>query len=131
MNFVDAIAICFKKYVDFSGRARRAEFWYWTLFVFIVGICTAILDVVIFPYHEFGPLNSVWSIATFLPGLAVTVRRLHDVDKRGWWILLILVPIIGWLVLLYWYIQRGTTGANRFGPDPLSGEAAVETPASV
>lgn len=131
MNFTEAIATCFRKYVGFSGRARRAEYWYWALFVVIVGICTAVLDEVIFPFNAFSPLNSVWSIATFLPGLAVAVRRLHDVDKSGWWVLLVLIPLIGWLILLYWAIQRGTVGDNRFGSDPLAGDGPAQAPAAV
>jgi uncharacterized membrane protein YhaH (DUF805 family) len=67
------------------------------------------------------PISSLVSLALFLPGLAVSVRRLHDTDRSGWWVLLFLIPLIGAIVLLIWYCSRGTPGGNRFGPDPLAG----------
>lgn len=125
MTFFEAVTTVLRKYVEFGGRARRAEYWYWTLFVMIVSICASILDVVIFPMNEWGPLNTVFSIATLLPAIAVGVRRLHDTNRSGWWLLLALVPLVGWIVLLIWTISRGTTGDNRFGADPLAGTAAA------
>lgn len=125
MTFFGAVKSVLSQYVGFSGRAQRAEYWYWTLFATIASICLGILDAVIFPTLIWDPLSTVFSIAVLLPALAVGVRRLHDVDRSGWWVLLWFVPVIGWLVLLYWAVTRGTTGDNRFGPDPLAAEEPV------
>ena len=121
MNFGQAIKSGFSNYVTFSGRAARSEFWYWTLFVVLVTMAAGILDRGLFDFDEstttgvFGPLVS---LIFFLPGLAVSVRRLHDLDRTGWWLLLVLT-IIGVILLIIWDCIKGTTGPNRFGPDPL------------
>jgi uncharacterized membrane protein YhaH (DUF805 family) len=120
MNFQEAIVSGFRNYVNFSGRAPRSEYWYWVLFVILVSIGLLILDQAIFFESEISPLNTIWNLAIFLPGLAISVRRLHDTDHSGWW-LLIWFTVIGIIVLLFWYCQRGTPGPNRFGPDPLAG----------
>jgi uncharacterized membrane protein YhaH (DUF805 family) len=108
--------------VTFSGRAARAEYWYWVLFTLILSIVTVVLDRAIFPDSESGagPINTVASIIILLPSIAVGVRRLHDIDRTGWWYLIVFT-IIGVFLLIYWACQRGTPGANRFGPDPLQG----------
>lgn len=129
MGFGEAVKTCFIKYVTFSGRARRSEYWFWTLFITLVSIGTAIIDGALLASAGVGFLNPVWTIAIFFPNLAVAVRRLHDIDMCGWWVLIIFVPLIGVLLLLYWMIKRGTAGENRFGPDPLAGEG-VEAPAA-
>jgi uncharacterized membrane protein YhaH (DUF805 family) len=120
MNFGEAIASGFRNYVTFSGRAARSAFWYWALFALIVGIVTQILDRAIFPDSEapLGPINAIANIVLFLPYLAVGVRRLHDIDRTGWWYLLCFTGV-GVILLIVWACQRGTAGANRFGPDPL------------
>jgi uncharacterized membrane protein YhaH (DUF805 family) len=120
MNFTQAISSGFQNYVNFSGRAARSEYWFWTLFAFLVSIVTGGIDHLIFPTMEFSPLNSLAGLALFLPGLAVTIRRLHDLDRTGWWVLLVLT-IIGIVVLIAWFVMRGTVGPNRYGPDPLEG----------
>ncbi len=102
MNFWQAIASGFQNYVTFSGWAVRSEYWYWVLFVTLGGIAAAILDSGIF-YGNFptsSPLNLVFDLVTFLPGLAVSIRRLHDIDRTGWWVL-IAFTIIGIFVLIY------------------------------
>jgi uncharacterized membrane protein YhaH (DUF805 family) len=116
MGFAEAIRTCLRKYVDFNGRASRSEYWWWELGVFLLTICTVAID-----YGVIGGqlLSSVASLALFLPNLAVSVRRLHDVDRSGWFLLLALIPLIGAIVLLVWFVSRGTAGSNRFGPDPL------------
>ena len=118
MTFQEAIASGFRNYVNFSGRAPRSEYWYWVLFVVLVSIALSILDRAVFPFSEISPLSTIWSLAAFLPGLAVSVRRLHDTDHVGWWLLL-WFTIIGIIVLIVWYCTPGTPGANRFGPDPF------------
>lgn len=114
MGFGAAIASCFSQYIGFSGRARRAEYWYWVLFTLVLtfGAMFALMPTI-------GParanmIQSFISLALFLPGLGVLVRRLHDTDRSGWWSLLPLT-VIGALVLLVWLCQEGTKGTNRFG----------------
>jgi len=119
MNFWQAIASGFSNYVTFSGRAIRSEYWYWILFSLIGVITTGIIDAVAFPTQEFSPVTAVFNLLTFLPSLALGVRRLHDIDRTGWWMLLLLT-IFGVFVLIYWACKRGTPGANRFGPDQLA-----------
>ncbi len=123
MGFKDTISYCFRNYVGFSGRAARSEYWYWVLFVLLLQIVAWLIDMTLFGFNTTGvnPIGVIVSLATLLPGLAVSVRRLHDIDRLGWWVLLGLIPVIGWIVLIYWACLRGTVGANRFGPDPLAG----------
>ncbi|WP_229660400.1 DUF805 domain-containing protein [Croceicoccus pelagius] len=126
----------YRRYFEFSGRSRRKEYWMFALFNFLVYLAFMVLMFALGGSMQYngeaamGPLVSVvmiamfiWAIATIIPSLAVTFRRLHDTDHSAWWILIGLVPIIGGLVLLYFYLIEGTHGANRFGPDPKEGEA--------
>ena len=115
-TFSEAIRVFFAKYVTFSGRANRPEYWYSALFILIVNIASAVIDVALFGVElDFSPVSSIASLALFLPSLSVSVRRLHDIDRTGWWLLLALVPILGWIVLIVFACQKGTEGANRFG----------------
>jgi uncharacterized membrane protein YhaH (DUF805 family) len=119
MNFVDAIKSGFSNYVNFSDRACRSEYWYWVLFVVIGAIVTRIIDALIgmpITYALFG-------LAVFLPGIAVGIRRLHDLDRSGWWLFLGLIPLVGAIILIVWFCGQGTQGPNRFGQDPLTGLA--------
>ena len=109
MNFVDAVKTCFTKYVGFEGRATRSEYWWWVLFIFAVAIVMAVLNL--------GMIGNLFSLATLLPSIAVGARRLHDIGKSGWWQLIALIPLIGWLVLIYWAVQP-SEGDNAFGPAP-------------
>ena len=134
MTFIDAVRSGFSNYVTFSGRARRSEFWFWFLFAIIAGVVAAVLDSMLFPAMmdvqtemgdgvasfsaQGGPISALVSLGLFLPGLAVAVRRLHDVDRSGWWFLLAFIPLIGIIVLIVWWCTEGTRGPNRFGPDP-------------
>jgi uncharacterized membrane protein YhaH (DUF805 family) len=113
MNFQDAIKSGFKNYVTFSGRALRSEFWYWMLFCLILGIVTSILDGAVFPDSDLSPISTIFSVGTFLPSIAVAARRLHDIDRTGWW-QLIGFTIIGIIVLIYWYCQPSQPAENRF-----------------
>jgi uncharacterized membrane protein YhaH (DUF805 family) len=121
MNFSQAVTSGFHNYVGFSGRAPRSEYWYWQLFFCLVGIASALIDLVLFPRLNISPINTLAELALLLPTLAVSVRRLHDLDRSGWWLLIVLIPIIGAIWLLVWFCTRGTVGPNRFGPDPLAG----------
>jgi len=94
-------------YVGFSGRARRAEYWYYTLFVVIIAIGANLIDFAITKPGELGILSIVAALAFFLPGIAVGVRRFHDTGRSGWWMLIPLIPIIGSIVLLVFFVFRG------------------------
>ncbi len=117
MTFSEAVRSGFSNYVNFTGRAARSEFWYWALFTTIVSIVLNIVDYSIGTGR--GLLGELWGLATFLPGLAVGARRLHDTDRSGFWLFLVLVPLIGIIVLIVWWCSRGTKGTNQFGPEPL------------
>src|SRR5687767_1473522 len=112
MSFTQAITSGFQNYVNFSGRAIRSEYWYWILFTVLLVIVASIIDGAL----GIGILGAIASLGTFLPSLGLAVRRLHDLDKSGWWFLLILIPLIGPIILLVWFCGRGTVGSNRFGP---------------
>jgi uncharacterized membrane protein YhaH (DUF805 family) len=120
MGFGQALVSGFKNYVNFSGRAPRSEYWYWVLWMLILGFVAGILDYAIFDKTEYEPIGTIVILATLLPGLAIMIRRLHDVDRTGWW-LLIMLTIFGCIFLFYWACVKGTTGQNRFGLDPLGG----------
>lgn len=116
MDFKTAVVTCLKKYVDFQGRARRAEFWWFVLFSVLCQIAGQVLGGDI--------LETLVALGLLVPSVAVGVRRMHDIDKSGWWLLLWLLPVVGWIILIYFSAQIGTVGPNRFGPDPITGEDA-------
>ncbi|AVW92837.1 DUF805 domain-containing protein [Celeribacter baekdonensis] len=125
MTFLTAIKTCFSKYITFSGRASRSEYWYFTLFTLLAAFGTLALDIVLASNLGLPPIfYTVASIAIILPSLSVLVRRLHDVNKSGWWYFIGFVPLVGVLLILYWAVSKGTSGPNRFGPDPITGEEA-------
>ena len=116
MTFGQAVKAVFGKYVDFDGRARRSEFWYFTLFIFILDAVLWALGHIV--SAKFGnTLMSLVSLAIRLPSLGVSVRRLHDVGKGGWWILLVFT-VIGTLLLIFWWVQDSQDGENEYGPNP-------------
>jgi len=109
LNIQEAVKICFLKYVTFSGRAPRAEFWWFVLFCFIFEMIAGM----IYYYLYIAVL-----LAFLLPHLAVSVRRLHDTSRTGWWLLLLLIPIIGQLILIFFFIGPSEP-ANEYGPPPV------------
>ncbi|MCU0906789.1 MAG: DUF805 domain-containing protein [Rhodobacteraceae bacterium] len=121
MEFGQAIRSGLSNYVTFSGRARRSEYWWFYLFTVLVNFAGGVLDATT---GGAGLINLAVFLGLFLPTIAMSVRRLHDMDRSGWWLLIIVVPLIGILLLLYWFVTRGTQGPNRFGPDPLGGGGA-------
>ena len=131
-NVVAATRTVLAKYRTFTGRASRAEYWWWFLAVIILMVVLGLVDgAVIAPLLGFDvfaenagrPLSLLASLVLLLPAIAVSIRRLHDIDRTGWWLLLGLVPVIGFLVLLYFYVQKGDAGPNRFGePDRFTTE---------
>ncbi|MDQ1249195.1 MAG: hypothetical protein QG597_3569 [Actinomycetota bacterium] len=142
MGFVGSVKSCFSKYATFSGRARRSEFWWFYLFTLIVGIVAYVIDRLVGwnvttndvivngeTYTVASAYNPGWiqvvaGLAVLLPMIAVSVRRLHDRDASGWWWWLQLLNCLcglGTLILVFaFYIQPGTAGANKYGPDPKS-----------
>ena len=119
-----AVVTCFNKYVVFSGRADRHEFWYFVLFQVIVAAVLALVSQT---------LQGVASLVLFLPGLAVGIRRLHDIHRSGWWTLIALVPVLGWVVLIYWAALPGDPTDNEYGPPttapiPTTGLAPGQQP---
>ena len=126
MNFVDAVRSGFNNYANFSGRALRYEYWWWVVFVWIAGAVANIIDSALgWRVYETtaygiqqgtGPIAAIVGLALIIPGLAVAVRRLHDTDRSGWWLLIVIIPIIGWLILLYFMVISGTPGPNKYGP---------------
>ncbi len=118
MDFQTAIKTCFSKYADFNGRAMRSEYWYFVLFLILANIAANVLDFVLFGGGDVALIAPIWSLAVLLPSLAAGARRLHDIDKSGWWLLLGLIPILGALVLIYFFAQPSQQGDNRFGPQP-------------
>jgi uncharacterized membrane protein YhaH (DUF805 family) len=104
MSFIDAIKVCFTKYLDFNGCASRPEFWWWVLFTVVASLALQTVS-----RH----LSGAFSIATFLPSIAVAARRLHDTDRSGWWELLYFLPVIGWIILIIFWAEAGTP--NRYG----------------
>jgi uncharacterized membrane protein YhaH (DUF805 family) len=109
-----------RKYAVFHGRARRREYWFFVLFNIIFSVAFSIVDHSLGnPLAEgTGPLSGLYALAVLLPSLAVSVRRLHDTGRSGWWVLLGLVPLIGWLVLLVFQVQDSEPGTNAYGPNP-------------
>ncbi len=122
MGFIEAVRTCFGKFAGFSGRARRAEYWWFTLFIMIIYLLTTWIDGLwtIEPDPELVPyVTLIVALLLLLPSLAVSIRRLHDTDRSGWWYLISLVPFLGNIILIIFFATRGTNGPNRFGPDPL------------
>lgn len=137
-GFFESIGICFSKYAVLSGRAGRSEFWWWSLFQFLIAaafdgmvipqqlrelasaLATGVTPPPLDPTHAtIQLLGSLASLALFLPTMAVTVRRLHDLGKSGWWYFYGLIPLLGWFTMLVWLCRKGTAGSNQFGVDPL------------
>lgn len=115
-----------KKYAVFSGRAQRAEYWYYILFYLLIYIGLAVADGVTGTFSSeagMGLLTGIFALGMLIPSLAVGVRRLHDTDRSGWWLLITLIPLIGGIVLLVFTIQDSTPGENKYGPNPKTSAA--------
>ncbi len=158
MDFWQAIGTCFRKYADFSGRAQRSEFWWWYLFSLLANLIFGILDTALFGIESLGVFGLIFDLIILLPSIAVAARRLHDIDKSGWWQIMYLVPLvlvmlsaligssqdsaffslvaiisglaffIAIIVLIVWHATKGTQGDNSFGPDPLANQMADAPP---
>jgi len=124
MTFTQAVASGFRRYFDFRTRSSRSEYWWWTLFSILASVAATVFDEVLF--GGMAILDTLNTVVLFIPGLAVAVRRLHDIDRSGWWFL-IAFTVIGILLLIYWYVQPGTVGTNRYGNDPLRSAPTLES----
>jgi uncharacterized membrane protein YhaH (DUF805 family) len=134
VTFIEAVKSVYRNYATFSGRAARSEYWWFVLFSFIAGIVVMVVEGALglgqgsmmsggggfSASYNGGILSILWSLGNLLPSLAVGVRRLHDTDRSGWWLLIALIPLIGAIVLIVFFCTRGTTGPNRFGEDPVT-----------
>ncbi|ENX59663.1 hypothetical protein F885_02540 [Acinetobacter higginsii] len=108
-NYQQAILTCFKKFADFKDRARRSEFWYFELFCVLMSLAFSFISE---------DAATIVMLITFIPNIAVSVRRLHDIGRSGWWMLIALVPIVGILLLLFWAAQEGEPTTNAYGESP-------------
>ncbi|MDX6292950.1 MAG: hypothetical protein QOH50_2025 [Kribbellaceae bacterium] len=112
-----------KKYVEFSGRARRQEFWMFVLISVPIWLVLLIIDNLIGTgSRNGGLLSGLYSLAVLLPGLGLVWRRLHDTNRSGWWILIGLIPLVGTIILIVFYATDGDAGDNKYGPDPKAAE---------
>ena len=138
MTLTESIKTCFQKYAVFNGRAKRSEYWFFFLFGFLSTVCLSILDVAIFPKNESGVLGLIFALLTFIPFITAACRRLHDVNRSGWWQLLpygillgsvlltlisetllavgIVAAVIAGTVLIFWLASASENKKNRFGP---------------
>jgi uncharacterized membrane protein YhaH (DUF805 family) len=122
MSFSEAVKSGFDHYTKFDGRANKAAYWWWFLFAILVAIAANIVDSII----GSAIFSIIVGLGLLLPGLSVSIRRLHDTDRTGWWILIGLIPIIGFIVLLIFYLQKSDPGDNKYGPpmaEPVTGVA--------
>ena len=109
----------FARYFDFQGRSTRKEYWLFFLFWAIGYFVTGAIDIANNPETTIGPVGPTFALATIIPLYSVSIRRLHDIDRTGWWILISLIPLIGGIVLIVFACTQGTKGVNRFGPSRL------------
>ncbi len=116
-----------KNYVTFTGRSRRKAYWMFVLFNIFAAILAGVLDGVLGLGGQdgYGPISGIYSLAVFLPGLALAIRRLHDTGRTGWWMLLGLIPLFGWIVLIIFFVQDSQPGTNQYGPNPKEAPTAA------
>ncbi|HEY0952011.1 DUF805 domain-containing protein [Nocardioides sp.] len=129
MTFTESVQTCLRKYAGFSGRAGRPEFWWFMVFNVLVSFVTSIVDMAVFGSDavwagigfgpDQGPFQLISAFLLLLPDLAVGARRLHDTARSAWWLLLLLVPFLGLLVLVVLWCLRGEAGTNRYGEPPV------------
>jgi uncharacterized membrane protein YhaH (DUF805 family) len=118
VTFTQSIAHGFRNFANSAGRASRSEYWYWTLFSLLIDVVSLAADRAFFPTSEWGPIGIATSLWLLLPSVAVSMRRLHDINRTGYWVLLVFT-IVGLIPIIIWALQKGTDGDNDYGPDPL------------
>jgi len=121
MSFFEAIAACLSRYADFKGRAARAEFWWFLLFLLLASAFFNQMTMSFFGQTAANVVSSIFFLAMLVPTISVAARRLHDMNQSGWWLLLSFLGV-GTLILLIWFMFSGTKGVNRFGNPPPSFE---------
>ncbi|EPX85955.1 putative membrane protein [Rubellimicrobium thermophilum DSM 16684] len=117
VGMAEAFRRFWRNFANFSGRANRGEFWWAVLAVMLIGMAVSALDVALFGTGEEAPavLSGLWSLATLIPSLSLGARRLHDIDRSGWWQLLGLIPLVGLIILIVWWARKPDPRPNRFG----------------
>lgn len=123
--------LALKKYATFRGRSQRSEYWFFFLFYLLIAFALAVLDVLFGTFSEsegIGLFSGLFMLAMLLPSLAVGVRRLHDIGRTGWWLLIAFVPIVGPIVLIVFAVRDSEPGTNAYGPNP-KGLHPADTPA--
>ena len=118
MSFSDAVKSVFSKYAEFSGRARRSEYWYFVLFNGLVGFAIGFVGGIILGERLTNIVSTLYSLAVLVPSLAVGVRRLHDTGRSAWRYLFLLIPFVGWIILVVFLAQDSQPGVNVYGPNP-------------
>lgn len=126
MTFVEAVKSVFTKYATFSGRARRSEYWYFFLFNCIVSALIGAIGAAIGGESTANSLSSIWSLAVFIPTLAVSWRRLHDIGKAGGYWFLNFIPLVGQIILLVWFCKDSQPEDNQYGPNPKAAAPTEE-----
>ncbi len=113
--------LAFRKYTVFNGRATRSEYWYFTLFNILAVGMFGLIDQVMGTFNfdaGYGPLSAIYTLSMILPGLGVSIRRLHDTGRSGWWFMITIIPIIGLLVFLYFALLESDPNPNQYGESP-------------
>jgi uncharacterized membrane protein YhaH (DUF805 family) len=105
MTFQESIKTCFTKYADFSGRATRSEYWWFILFIFLGGFVLSFVSLIVY---------AIFVLATIIPSISAATRRLHDTGRSGWWQLIVLVPLVGWIIAIVFLAQEGKSDAAYY-----------------
>ena len=117
-----------KKYAVFDGRARRKEYWFFVLFNVIIGMAMGFIDALtgnINPETGLGIFSGIYALGVMIPGMAVSVRRLHDTGRSGWWLLITFVPVIGAIIFIYFMVLDSNPESNEYGPSPKGNEVSL------
>ena len=127
VGFVESVRLFFKNFANFKARSSRGAYWWWVLASALIAFVLGVVDGLVFGFdpEDMEAFSNIFSLATLVPNIALSVRRLHDVGRSGWWLLLYLT-VIGILVVLWWAIQPGERASNRFGPDSEAGKASAD-----
>lgn len=130
VGFVEAFSLFFKNYVNFGARSSRGAYWWWFLWSIIISFGLAFIEGLVFGLGlegaGSGPASILFSFATLIPGISIGVRRLHDMGRSGWWLLIALIPLVGIILLIVWFCQPGQDGTNKYGPDVEAGRNDVD-----
>ena len=119
VSFSQAVSMAFDSYCRFQGRSSRSEYWWWVLFVAILSVCIGIIEGILgFSMTAVQATSGILSLVLLLPGLGLSVRRLHDIGKSGWWVLLGFIPVVGAIILIIWFVRNSEMTENCYGPVP-------------